>query len=137
MQGQVSATQYGGVPYGGVGGALGGAPSGAGGGVNPNLGPNLGMGLGGQFAGARAGVGGGMSAWPSAPRPALPTGGGFGNVGAYNAQLAAQARPRPACFTGAFASYCPTEVRQLESLCVACGLSDKHQPCLCSACSAR
>lgn len=88
----MSASQYGGVPYGGAGGALGGALSGASGGANPNLGLNLGMGLGGQFAGARAGVGAGMSAWPSAPRTALPTGGVFGNVGAYNAQLAAQAR---------------------------------------------
>ncbi|KAK9835133.1 hypothetical protein WJX81_000288 [Elliptochloris bilobata] len=96
LQGQVSGAQFTNLLYGGAGGGMGGALGGAGGPMNPNLGPNLGMGLGGQYAGARGNVGSGLNAWPGAPRPALPAGGGFGSVGGYNAHLAqaAQAQQR-------------------------------------------
>lgn len=87
--------QYGGMQFGGGGGVLGGNLGGVSGAMNPNLGANLGMGLGGQFAGARSGVGGGVNAWPGAPRPAVPPGGGYGTLGAYNVQLQAQAAQVP------------------------------------------
>jgi len=82
-QGQPSsAGQYGGLHFGGA--ALGGHLGGGGG----ALAPGMGLALGGQFAGAR----GGLGAWAAAPRPAAPPGGGYGTLGAYSAQLQAQAR---------------------------------------------
>lgn len=88
VQGQPSsASQYGGLHFGGA--ALGGHLGGGGG----ALAPGVGLALGGQFAGAR----GGLGAWAAAPRPAAPPGGGYGTLGAYSAQLQAQARGgRPA-----------------------------------------